>query len=100
VLTAEEQAAIDEAKRQGYLLRSGRRVEVLLAWRAWCGQIGRKCVVARLGARDAVVEIGDVDVLKVPADDLEEAARKVVQELRFAPLSRMTENVPMETISR
>lgn len=78
MLTPDEQAALEIARQAGFLVRSGWRLAVLLAWREWCRSAGKRCVVARRGAREAVIEVDGVDVLKVAADDLQAAAERIV----------------------
>lgn len=82
-LTAEEVADLEAAKAQGFLIRSGKRLAVLAAWRSWCQQAGRRCIVGIVGARIGIVEVGGYEVDRVPVGNLRET---------LAALRRMKEN--------
>lgn len=73
-MTPDEVAILKRAQRDGYLVRSGQRLAVLLEWRRLCRQSGRPCVVAKLGARQAVIEVDGRDVAQADPADLEVTA--------------------------
>jgi hypothetical protein len=73
-LTADERVIVDEAMARGYLPASGRRLQVLRAFKARCRRQARLDVIVRQGRRDASVWIGDRRVWKGRPGDAEAVA--------------------------
>ena len=89
-LTPDEQQILEQAKHRGYLIASGQRLQVLWAWRAWCRENGRPCVVGQRGARQATIEVDGKAVANVDPADLERKAAQVVA----GEQTRKIEHVP------
>lgn len=74
-LAPDELNALEAAKSQGFLIRSGKRLAVLKAWREWCRSVGRRCIVGIVGTRQGSIEVDGKTVERVPVQCLEEALR-------------------------
>ncbi|MBN2131780.1 MAG: hypothetical protein JW741_19930 [Sedimentisphaerales bacterium] len=82
-LTADERQILEDAKRRGYYLRSGFRLQPLAEWRRWCRENNRPCIVAIRGARDGRIERDGQLIATVPLAELEEAASHIVERERM-----------------
>lgn len=79
-LSADEVRAIEQAQVDGYMIRSGRRLVVLAEWRRHCRATGWPCIIGIRGARHGIVEVDDVEIARVDADQLEAEAAKVASQ--------------------
>ncbi len=84
-LSSDEAAALEAAQAAGWLLASGRRIAVLVAFKSWCARSGRPCVVARAGARDGQVLVNDRLAWRGPVAALEQTAAGMAQEAAQQP---------------
>jgi hypothetical protein len=76
-LTPTELAVLSDAIDTGYLVASGRRLQVLRAFKAHCRQQNRPAVIVRYGKRDGSVWIEDRRVWTGRRDLAELEARKL-----------------------
>lgn len=76
-LTEAEQAVIEQAKADGFMVGSDRRVVLVAAWYRWCRETERPCILGRIGARQAGVKIDGRVVARVPPEGLEKEAARV-----------------------
>lgn len=77
-LTPEELDVLAGAERQGYLVRSGHRLQVLREWVRRCRQTRRPVIVAIRMIREGIIEVDGKEVQRVDVADLESAASNVV----------------------
>lgn len=77
--TPDELAAIQQAQRDGYYIRSGRTVAALLAWRAQCRANRMPAIIIATGPRQASIEIDGVKRWTGPADEAEQQARALAE---------------------
>ena len=76
-LSEAEWSEVERAVERGYIIGTGQRMAVVLAFKARCRMAGRSCVVGHVGARQASIEVDGRIGWKGPTGELEQAARRL-----------------------